>query len=312
LDAAVNSPATGDGVAERYPIAYEDELVPPLALMRTEGIDVLEDWFRWAEEWSVLLRVHGQLQARSSVLEIGCGLGRVAFPLRYVLLQGTYDGFDIVREKIEWLTSVFNRAHPNFRFEHADVRNSYYNPKGVHEASEFRFPYGDAAFDVVFAASVFTHMVPYNTANYFCEAARVLRADGRCMFSFFVLDNYRPGRRRPLGFARPDFDFDHPYDDFGDDFRTVVPSNPEQMTAYRLCLVERLATAAGLEVEAAVPGLWSGTHAVWHGSQDLVVLRRHAPSEPDAGDNERSQEGEKRRSRRLAPSASAQPDARPG
>ena len=69
--ATSGSAATGD----RTPIAYDPPLVPPLSLMRTEGIDVLEEWFRWGEEWSVLLRTSGGLRGRSDVLEIGCGLG---------------------------------------------------------------------------------------------------------------------------------------------------------------------------------------------------------------------------------------------
>ena len=73
-------------------IAYDPKLVPPLRLMRTEGIEVLEEWFRWGEEWSVLLRAFGGLRITSDVLEIGCGLGRIAFPLRYVLRDGTYRG----------------------------------------------------------------------------------------------------------------------------------------------------------------------------------------------------------------------------
>ena len=64
--------------------------------MRQDGITVLEEWFRRAEEWAMILRVYGQLRLTSSVLEIGCGFGRVAFPFRYVFsMQGSYDGFEI-------------------------------------------------------------------------------------------------------------------------------------------------------------------------------------------------------------------------
>src|SRR5688572_14843065 len=87
----------------QYEVAYEPELVPPLALMSQEGIVVLEDWFRWAEEWSMILRIFGRVSMSSTVLEIGCGLGRIAFPLRYVLLKGGYEGFEICREKIVYL-----------------------------------------------------------------------------------------------------------------------------------------------------------------------------------------------------------------
>jgi SAM-dependent methyltransferase len=98
-------------------VAYEPDLLPPLDLMRQEGISVLEEWFRWAEEWSMLLRIYGGITRNSAVLEIGCGLGRTAFPLRYVLSSdGSYDGFEICHNKIVFLEQTFHKAYPNFRF----------------------------------------------------------------------------------------------------------------------------------------------------------------------------------------------------
>jgi SAM-dependent methyltransferase len=260
-----------------YPpwIAYEPELVPPLELMASEGIEVIEEWFRWGEEWSVLLRAFAGLGRSSAVLEIGCGLGRIAFPLRYLLDEGgSYDGFEIVRRKIDFLERTFARAHPNFRFVWANVRNTHYNPEGEIEAAAYRFPYEDESFDVVFAASVFTHMQPANVAGYFMESARILRPGGRCLFSFFLLDNYRPASQRPNAFARPDFDFvDQP--DGADGFATAFPDDPERMTAYRLSLVERMARDAGLTlVQGQIPGYWSGAETGWVGTQDLVVFKR--------------------------------------
>jgi SAM-dependent methyltransferase len=258
-----------------YPswIAYEPELVPPLELMALEGIEVLEEWFRWGEEWSVLLRVFAGLRRSSTVLEIGCGLGRIAFPLRYVLDEGRYDGFEIVRSKVDFLEATFARRHSNFRFVWANVRNTHYNPEGKIEADTYRFPYDDESFDVVFAASVFTHMQPANVAHYVRESARVLRRGGRCLFSFFLLDNYRPASERPRPFARSDFDFvDQP--DGAEGFATAFPDDPERMTAYRLSLVERMAGDAGLTlVRDQIPGYWSGAETGWVSAQDLLVLK---------------------------------------
>ena len=258
-----------------YPawLAYEPALVPPPALMRTEGITVLEEWFRWGEEWSMLLRAYGKLGSADEILEIGCGLGRIAFSLRYLVSEaGRYTGFDITAEKIEFVSRVFTPAHPNFRFVLADVYNSYYNPTGTVRADAYRFPSDDDAFDLVFAASVFTHMVPENAAHYFRETARVLKPGGRAVFSFFLLDYFRRDRVRPLGFSKPAFDFAHEYGGHGDQFATVVAENPEQMTAYRLSLVQRMAADAGVEVAEAIPGIWSGAVARAVGAQDVVVL----------------------------------------
>jgi SAM-dependent methyltransferase len=259
---------------EEHAIAYDPELVPPLPLMRTEGIDVLEDWFRWAEEWSCVLRIYGGLRSGSNVLEIGCGLGRTAFPLRYALIDGgTYDGFEIAGEKVDFLRRTFERAYPNFRFTRADVFNTYYNPDGSVTADRYVFPYTDASFDVVYAASVFTHMLPEGVGAYLRQSARVLRPNGRCVFSFFLLDNYRRGRPRPLGFARSGFSFDHRLPGQDRDFAIGVPENPEEMCAYRLSLVERLAAEAGLQLaRPPLPGMWSGAFDSWVGSQDIIVL----------------------------------------
>lgn len=256
-------------------IAYEPDLIPPLALMRSEGIDVFEEWFRWAEEWSVLLRIYGRITRSSDVLEIGCGLGRIAFPLRYILRQGGYNGFEICREKVDFLQSRFTPAHPNFRFTWADVYNSYYNPEGSSPASEYRFPYADQSFDLVFAASVFTHMLPQNARRYFAEAARVLRPGGRCVFSFFLLEYYRSKGERPHGFAREGFDFEHHLDEFGSRFAFADPDNLEMMTAFSTDLVETCAREAGLRLaEPPLPGFWSGSSETWVGAQDLVVLEK--------------------------------------
>jgi len=257
-------------------IAYEPDLIPPPDLMRHEGIDVLEEWFRWGEEWSMLLRVYGGIAKHSAVLEIGCGLGRTAFPLRYLLSsEGSYDGFDICHDKIEFLEQTFQKAHPNFRFVWANIHNTHFNPKGNINAAEYRFPYTDNSFDIVYAASVFTHMLPEAAENYFMETSRVLKPDGRCLFSFFLLDNYCPGQPRPLGFDKPIFNFDYHYGHYGGDFAIVDPENPECMTAYSHRMIERFSTVAELKLaQAPIPGLWSGSTSTWVGAQDMVILTK--------------------------------------
>lgn len=263
---------------ESYPawLAYEPDLIPPPPLMREEGVAILEEWFRWGEEWSNLLRAHGTLTATSDVLEIGCGLGRIAFAIRYLVRGGTYTGFEIVQRKIAFLERTFHRAHPHFAFKWADVRNSYYNPGGRFLPTQYTFPAGDASQDLVYAASVFTHMVPENAQHYFAEAARVLRPGGRCVFSFFLLERYLAGAERPFNFGSPAFAFDLGLPAWGNDFAYVNADNPEQMTAYSAALITRFAHDAGLELANIVPGLWSGTEPAAAPTQDLVVLTRSA------------------------------------
>lgn len=242
--------------------------------MREEGITILEEWFRWGEEWSMLLRSHGKLTPSSDVLEIGCGLGRIAFAIRYLVRQGTYTGFEIVRRKVDFLQAHFSRTHPNFSFEWADVSNTYYNPGGRLNPTQYRFPADDASKDLIYAASVFTHMTPEHAAHYLREAARVLRPGGRCVFSFFLLERYAPGAARPFNFGGPAFAFELHLPQWGEGFAYVNADNPEQMTAYRTSLIDRLAQEAGLGIADVTPGLWSGTEPAAAPTQDLVVLTR--------------------------------------
>lgn len=267
----INSP-------KRYPfwLSYEPKLIPPPRLLKSEGPAILEEWFRWAEEWSMILRVYGQVTRSGKLLEIGCGLGRIAFPLRYILSsEGTYDGFEICKPKVEFLNKNFHPAHPNFTFIWADINNTYYNPQGTVKAKDFAFPYPDNSFDIVFAASVFTHMLPDTAEHYFKETARVLKPGGRAVFSFFLLDFYRPGQPRPLHFAKPEFSFDHSYDPYGDQFAIAVPDNPELMTAYKLQMIEQFIQQSQLTLsQAPIPGIWSGSSETWVSAQDLVVLKK--------------------------------------
>jgi SAM-dependent methyltransferase len=214
--------------------------------------------------------------ATARCLKSAAASGRNAFSLRYLLpAGGSYDGFESCDYKIDFLNRFFHPAHPNFCFRWADIHNTFYDPSGRVSAAAYRFPAEHASMDLVFATSVFTHMLPANVAHYFREVARILRPDGRGIFSFFLLDHDRSNQLRPLHFSRPDFNFDHSYGEYGGDFAIAAPNNPEFMTAYSLNLIRQMATAAGLVFALApVPGLWSGSVAVSIGAQDLIVLQK--------------------------------------
>ena len=142
----------------------------------------------------------GSLTPDEAVLEPGCGTGRMAEPLtRYLGPTGSYDGFDVVSTAIDWCESNIASKHPNFHFRHVDVLNRHYNPEGRLDPEAFEFPYPDEAFDFAFLTSVFTHMRPPEMRHYLGEIRRVLRPGGRCLMTFFLLneESLERGSRRP-------------------------------------------------------------------------------------------------------------------
>src|SRR5262249_30222476 len=63
----------------------------------------------------------GGLKPHHRVLDIGCGIGRMAIPMtQYLSPQGSYEGFDIVDIGIDWCKAHITTQYPNFRFQMAD------------------------------------------------------------------------------------------------------------------------------------------------------------------------------------------------
>lgn len=129
----------------------------------------------------------GGLLPQHRVLDVGCGIGRMALPLtNYLSPAGSYEGFDIVDVGIQWCQANITPRFPNFRFQVADVFNRGYNPSGAYLASEYRFPFPKNSFDFAFLTSVFTHMLPAEVENYLAELSRVLKIGGCCMATCFL------------------------------------------------------------------------------------------------------------------------------
>ena len=132
------------------------------------------------------------LRPDARVLDVGCGIGRIARPLAsYLHPPGCYEGFDVVPDGIAWCRRAYARRD-DFRFQIAEVRNALYRPDSGVPAEEYVFPYAADSFDFSFATSVFTHLLPDAADRYFAEMARVTRPDGRLFLTFFVFDHEPP------------------------------------------------------------------------------------------------------------------------
>ena len=244
-----------------------DGLIPPRALWEGPN-DPLYWFFGYFWEYRAYLTLLCELRVDHSVLELGCSHGRTMLALLdYIEPPGRYEGLDINVKKINFAQNNIHPRYPHFNFTAADVYNKTYNPHGRQTADAFRFPYADGSFDVVYGASVFTHLLPPDAANYLKESRRVLRQGGVCLFSFFVLDYYR-------GPATPTLDiyeFDHPLPGF-DGVAVYESEVPEHVIAYKIAVINELASGAGLKVKHIIPGFWSKSHKVGVNEQDLILL----------------------------------------
>lgn len=251
-------------------LGQRDELVPP----RGKNFTGVPIGFKSSGETSVRQLVDlAALTPDSKVLDVGCGLGRVAVPLtRYLTAHGSYDGLDIVRSGIDWCNENIASKYPNFHFTVADVFNKEYNPSGRVEASDYRFPYSDEAFDVAVLVSVFTHMLPTDMERYVEEISRVLVRGGRCFATYFLINSES---RRLMDSGAGSLRFKH---NLGSHW-IVSDSVPELSVGYDEAYVRELYTNCGLIVEDGIYyGGWCGRGPRSQESgltdQDLVVATK--------------------------------------
>lgn len=130
------------------------------------------------------------LKPTSKVLDIGCGVGRIAYSLAYYLDPTTqYEGFDISDNLVYWAKQNITPVRANFNFQSLDIYHSMYNPSGNILATDFTFPYQNTSFDFVCVISVFTHLKTAEVRHYLDEIYRVLRKGGRCFLTCFLLNS---------------------------------------------------------------------------------------------------------------------------
>jgi SAM-dependent methyltransferase len=241
-----------------------DPLVPP---RRIRGLVGDSDFVATGEAVADLLVEATGLRAGERILDVGCGYGRVARALAgRAQAVGGYEGFDASSDAVSWCARRYAR-HPSFRFAHLDVANAVYNPAGALAARDADFPYEEASFDVVLAASVFTHLLADGTDRYLAEIARVLRPGGRMLATFFLLDADARRRQRE-GSAEIVLRQEHWPAAVSD------PQAPERAVGYDEAWVRDRLAAHGLAVGDPVRrGTWSGRRD-GEGFQDAVVATR--------------------------------------
>jgi ubiquinone/menaquinone biosynthesis C-methylase UbiE len=237
-----------------------DELIPPERAMpaytRRGDFKKAGTWFRQGA-------VDAGLKPDHRVLDLGCGVGRLAVALsEYLDQRGRYVGFDTDRKAIRACKKRIGSKLPHFSFVWADVFNTHYNRDGEARAAQYRFPFDDDAFDFVFSNSLFTHLVPEDARNYFHEIGRVLKPGGRTMNTMFLLNEVSlplvasgEGRQGVLH-------------SFGDLAWVKKPEDPAAWIAVDEDYVRKAHDEAGLQIQGVRHGAWSGREASWSGREE--------------------------------------------
>lgn len=239
------------------------DLIPSEGMVQSIGggdfLQIGNDFLRFFVE-------HCDLKPFEKVLDVGCGVGRMAVPLiGYLGKRGSYDGFDIVPGSIAWCNKKISSRFPNFHFQLADIYNKHYNPNGKCLPSKYTFPYPNDYFDFVFLTSVFTHMLPLDMERFLSEILRVLKINGRCLITYFLLNKESicgiESKASSLDFK---YNFDH--------FRSTNRETPELAIAYDEAFVLGLYKKYGLEITEIVRVGWWCDNSNY--CQDIIIARK--------------------------------------
>jgi len=219
-------------------------------------------------EFLTYFKKYGGLEPDHAVLDVGCGIGRMAIPLTaYLSEKGSYKGFDIVPEGIEWCQKNISPIYPSFEFSVADIYNKLYNPTGTQQSVNYKFPYDSDSFDFIFLTSVFTHMYAEDMENYLAEIARVLKPGGTCLITYFLIND---DSQKKIDSGNSLQNFQHTIGEC----HIVDKDMPEGATGYRESFIRDLHTKYGLEItEPVLFGGWSGRLS-FVSYQDIVCARK--------------------------------------
>jgi glycosyltransferase involved in cell wall biosynthesis/ubiquinone/menaquinone biosynthesis C-methylase UbiE len=247
---------------------HRDELVPPVHMI-FNGTTSQEEFVRTGDGFTRYFLIdHACLRPDERVLDMGCGIGQKARALaKYLSSTGSYEGIDIVASGIDWCRKQYAR-YPNFNFKLADIYSAHYNPSGKYRAYEYKFPYSDQEFDLVFLSSVFTHMLPRDMENYFTEISRVLKPGGRCVITFFLLN---PESLRCIGAGLNSIKVPLRYECEAEMCLIAKKESPETTVAHEERYVRSLYDRNGLSIVESTYGSWCGRRDIVGCIQDVII-----------------------------------------
>lgn len=244
--------------------AKRNSLVPPKGLIFIGSGDFLTIGNQFFSHF----QKYCDFNQDSAVLDIGCGIGRMALPFtNFLSSKGRYEGFDIVKIGIDWCNKNIHSKFPNFNFKLIPLKNDLYLLNTNEKAAELQFPYENDSFDLVFLTSVFTHMLPLDVENYINEIQRVLIKDKKCFATFFIIDEENENAQNTIGSKN----FPH---NFGN-YYLMDKNVKEANVAFKKSYIIELLKKNNLELTHFIKGNWSGIqNTELNEHQDIVIFKK--------------------------------------
>ncbi|MFL6528069.1 MAG: class I SAM-dependent methyltransferase [Chthoniobacterales bacterium] len=233
-----------------------------------------------AQEIVRAIRAHGLLTSPRSIIDIGCGCGRIATALTQVLpAEAQYIGVDIVPALINFARERITPRFPHFRFVLLDESNAFYDyyrqAADAGHVSESTIRALDEAaprnsIDMALSVSLFTHLDYPAAADLLSRLHRIMEPGGEAFITVFLVDEHA---RRTIKQGTTAFSFGH----LSPSGKLLVdrPDEPTFAAAYEVPVLYELLKQTGFSLERIARGYWAD-RSTGHTYQDVAIISKGA------------------------------------
>lgn len=163
--------------------------LPTTEMMKIIGSSDKEHFITVIKQIFSDLLLTSNCNENSNIIDLGCGCGRMAMPFTQIITNGEYNGYDVWEEGINWCKENLLTKNNCFNFTLLNAQNNYYFDDDNNGNNNFKFHnIKDTNIDFIFAISVFTHLNPNDTLQYFKEFSRILKPNAKAYITSFIID----------------------------------------------------------------------------------------------------------------------------
>ncbi len=127
-----------------------------------------------------LCKEYGHLNMQQSVLDFGCGTGRVLAGLQKTCRHAV--GVDVCKRYLEYCRQYQLITH------NVDVHHEEFNPNGIVDPDTEYLPFKENSFDRVTCIAVMNHQDIVGATRIIKESLRVVKRGGRIIMTAFLLN----------------------------------------------------------------------------------------------------------------------------
>ena len=226
-----------------------------------------------AQEVVTAIDKYAQLNPGDSILDVGCGCGRIAAALtQYIDRKGRYIGIDIVPGLIDFARNFITPRYPHFKFlllnESNKTYDSWRRQEGEMGIATLAEAVSAESIDLAISVSLFTHLDYAPALAMLASISRILKNDGRVFMTVFVLN---AAARGGIEGGRSVFSFKQRTP--SGKLAAEKSDDPTFAVAYDNGLLDELIGSTGFQLERHVRGYWSSGGPA-ETFQDALILRK--------------------------------------